>query len=147
MTIALTTITNAIAGLTISGVTIRDMHDIPNAVAEYPILYPEPVNFIADLSVTRMAQITAATSWNVEYTLTYTFMFAPLGSGRGMDLFSPMLTKAMVVVDAIIAAVAGVSGAVTCYLVGIATPGPMSDPSGNQFFGTQIRLRIMEMIN
>jgi hypothetical protein len=149
MTLALTTITNAIAGLTIAGVTIKDMDEIPNAVTDgmCPILYPEPVNFVTEMEITRMAQIVSATPWNVEYNLTYILLYAPAGSGRGLDLISPTLAKAFVIIDAIMAQVAGISGAVTMYFNGMSQPGPVSDPSGTQFFGCQFTVRVLEMIN
>ena len=150
MTLALTTITHSIAGLTVTGLKrILDLDELLNSVTEgsCPVLYPEPVNTVSDMTVTRMAQLIATTPWNVEYILTYTLLYAPIGSGRGMDLISPTLVLAMKVVDKILASPAAVSGAVTVYFESMTQPGPIADPSGNQFFGCQFGLRILEMMN
>ena len=80
MALSITTVTNSIAALSVTGVTIKDIDEIPASVDAYdcPILYPEPVDFVTNLTVTAAS---FQGKYDVEYDLTYTFLYAQIGEG------------------------------------------------------------------
>lgn len=145
MALALTTITNSIAALTVTGLTIYDIDEIPEAaLRDVPCMYPEPVEFLTNFEA-EMASFQGC-KWNVGYDMTYTLLYAPVGSGRGMELFSSTVALAFLVVDAV-TAIQSVTGAVTLKFVSISTPGPITDPAGNSYFGVRITFRALEFVN
>jgi len=148
MALALTTLTDSISGLTVSGLTILDIDQIPEAAErDVPCLYPEGIDFITNMVTERAAFGTGSTGkWNVEYDLNYTLLYAPAGSGRGMEQFSGMMAKAFAVVDAILA-IATITGAVTLTFNGISVGPIVSDPAGNQFWGARLTFHALEFVN
>jgi hypothetical protein len=148
MALALTTITSSIASLSVSGLTILALTAIPEAVErDVPVMYPEPVDFVTDF-VAELAAFNRGSTprWNVTYNLNYTLLYAKVGSGRGMELFSPTMALAFLAVDAILA-ITTLSGAVTLNFNGMSTPGPLTDPAGNSFFGVQMKFQVTEFVN
>lgn len=147
MTISTTTITNSIAALSITGVTIKDSDEIPEAVLERqcPILYPEPVNFIRNLVVDPMSFGTAGSGYfDVDYDMAYTFLYKPVGTSRALlSTYPDMLTLAMTIVDKIIISDV-VTGAVTLTFNGFENFGLALDPAGNSFIGTGMTFHVKE---
>ena len=149
MSLQISTITAAIAGLTVTGVTILDTDEIPFEVGlRQSVLFPEPVNFVTDFTVTRDSMgIASQARKTVTYTLNYTFAHSQVGTGRGLaDLYGDMVSTAYAIVDAIIA-LDTVSGA-----VGIDDPtinqfGVVVDPSGVSYHGCKIAVRVTEFVN
>lgn len=148
MALAFDTVTNSIAALSVSGLTIKDVDEIPtNWDGRNPVIYPDPVDFITDMTAVMAAFGTGSVSrWDVSYTLTYVLLYARIGSGRGMEKFAPAVQLAMDFVDAILINTV-LTGAVTVKFEGMSTPGPVTDPAGNSFFGVRVRLRVMEFVN
>lgn len=150
MALAFTTITNSIAAIDVLGVTIRDIDEIPEAVTPTmcPVLYPEPVGFISNFEYTRQSQGGGAVALaDVTYNLTYTFLYAPVGSGRGLfDVYDDMVAKVGLILDAFIIADAA-TGAVDLTPDTPLNLGPVSDPAGNVFHGCQFVLNITEFVN
>ena len=90
MAYALITIMDSIASLSIEGVNIRDIDELSEGVTarECPVLYPEPTNFVSDFELVRDSTGPGSTALqHATYDLTYTFLYAPVGAGRG--LFDP----------------------------------------------------------
>lgn len=150
MALAVMTIATSIAGLSVSGVTIKDLTGLPTAVdnRECPVLYPKPNGFVSGLSVVRESFGAAVTAHKtVEYTLTYAFLYRRVEAGRGLfDTFDDMVDKAFEVLDAIIANDV-VSGAIDITPIGIVNVGPVADPAGELFHGCELQLRVMEFVN
>ena len=150
MSLSAATIADSISKLSVSGVTIKDVDQIPNEVTQYdvPVMFPEPLNFITDFEVIRdsfgadsLAKKTAA------YTLNYTFCHSLVGSGRLLsDVYDDMVAKAELILDAIIAN-STITGAVDIEPLNISNFGVVLDPAGHSFHGCQIQVRVMEFIN
>lgn len=149
MSLSAVTIANSIAGITVSGVTMRDLDEIPQGALarDCPMVYPKPDGFLSGLSVNRDSFGAAAAKMTANYTLTYVFLHSPVGSGRGLfDIYEDMVTKGLSVIDAILAT-ATLAGAVDVQIGDMLDFGPVNDPAGNTFHGCLIALNCSEFIN
>lgn len=148
MALAVLTVTDSISKLTVTGVTLKDIDEIPTVVdgRMCPIIYPEPVDFVTNFDAQKATLGEGAGSqWDVNYDLKYTLCFSAIGSGRGMELFSGTISTAFAFMDAIMVCNPQ-AGAVLIRPGGIGTPGPVSDPSGNQFFGVSLTVHVLEFV-
>jgi hypothetical protein len=145
----LDTVTNSIAALTVTGVTIKDIHDIPeNAMETGPIMFPRPDGFVTDMTFTRESQGGGGTAlMNLGYTLTYVYCHAPIGSGPDglFSTYSGMITNIVLILEKIFAS-DNITGAVDMQLAGVSNIGPVQDPAGNAYHGVEITLRVLEFI-
>lgn len=148
MALALTTITDSISNLSVTGLTIYDIDQIPEAAErDVPCLYPEGVSFIENMTAELAAfGLGTSSKWNVEYDINYTLLYAPAGSGRGVENFAKMMTLAFQIVDAVLD-IATLTGAVTLKFGGISVGPIVSDPAGNQFWGARITFRALEFVD
>lgn len=147
MTLSIVTVADSISKLTVTGVTIRDINEIPesaNAI-DCPMVYPNPDGFVSNLNVERMAMASGtANVWDISYNLTYRFLHSEVGLGLGLfDVYDDMVDKVMDFADKILVSDA-VTGAEDLALEDITTFGPVSDPSGKMFHGCDIILKILE---
>ena len=146
MDTSITAVANSIAALSVSGVTMVDIHGIPpDCTRLTPICIPEPLGYVTNLSVTRdsFGSSTAAQK-TLEYDLNYTFLFAQIGSGRtGLDFYDDMVAKAEAVLDAVLDSDT-VTGAVDIYPNGALDFGPVPDPAGNQYLGCRLVFHVVE---
>ena len=150
MALSFTTVTNSIAALSVSGVTIKDIDEIPTSVLprDCPILYPEPDGFLSNIVYTRgtMAPGSVALS-EVTYNMTYAFLYAPVGSGRSLlDVYSDMVTKVGLIIDAIISSDEQ-AGLEDLQFEGAVQFGAVPDPAGAMFIGTRLTFAVMEFVN
>lgn len=147
MTLSAVTIADSISKLTVTGVKILDLDQIPEVANDFdcPMVYPNPDGFMSGFEVERMAMSSGTSAvWNVHYTLTYRFLHSPVGSGLGLfDVYDDMVDKVMDFVDKMLVSDA-VTGAVDLEVEDISSFGPVSDPSGQMFHGCDIMLRILE---
>lgn len=150
MALAFATITDSIAGITVEGVTIKDIDEIPESVAvrDCPIMYPEPDGFISGFKYTRDSTGSGSTALaTVNYNMTYAFLYTSVGSGRGLfDVYDDMLTKVGLIIDAIIIS-DGITGVVDLTIGDVSQFGAVPDPAGNMFIGTRLVFNIMEFVN
>ena len=150
MALALTTIANNIAALEVLGVTIRDIDEIPEAVTnrDCPILYPEPSGFISNFAMVRESTGPGTTALiTVTYDLTYTFLYAPVGSGRGLfDVYDDLVKKVGLIFDAIIANDT-LAGAIDFLPEEVLNIGATVDPVENVFHGCQFVFSVTEFVN
>ena len=137
MGLSITTVTNSIAALSVTGVTIKDIDEIPTRVDAYdcPILYPEPVDFVTNLSVTPMAYGSGGSGpFDVDYDLTYAFLYAQAGEGSELlSHYSGFVAKVCLILDRIIVS-DNITGCVELTWNGIATFGPIYDPTHTSTF-------------
>lgn len=147
MTLSVVTVADSISKLTVTGVTIKDLNEIPESASgmDCPMVYPNPDGFMSNFDVERMAMASGTSNvWNVSYTLTYRFLHSEVGLGLGLfDVYDDMVDKVMDFVDKMLVSDA-VTGAVDLEVQDISTFGPVSDPSGTMFHGCDIMLRILE---
>lgn len=150
MSLQTSSIISGIAGLSVSGVTIRDLDEIPEAVpaSDLPVLFPEPGNPMSNLVVTRDTMGAGLAKWTVTYNLTYTFCHHQPGEGYGLfDKYGDMVDKATAILDALIEADLNANGAVELTVDNVLNFGPVLDPAGNQYHGCQFVLHVTEFIN
>jgi len=146
ITSAFLTITNSIAALSITGVTIKDVDEIPQSAALIcPVLIPQPNGFVSDFSQERVSFGSNGTAkMDFNYNLNYVFLYAEAGSGVGtFDIYSGLMTK----LSAILVAFASndkIDGLVDLETSGIGDIGIIQDPAGNQYWGILISLRVLE---
>ena len=78
----LTTITNDIAGLSITGVTMKDYDEIVSSWKATPnVFYPNPENFITNFRIDYQSfQHGASAQVNFSYTLNYRFLGTQVGN-------------------------------------------------------------------
>jgi hypothetical protein len=147
MTISIVTIADSIASLSVTGVTIKDLNQIPDSVndGDCPMVIPNPDGFVSAFELERMAMSSGASNvWDVRYTLTYRFLHSEIGLGMGLlDKYPLMVDKVMDFVDKVLIS-DSVTGSVDLTLEDISSFGPVSDPSGKMFHGCDIMLRVLE---
>jgi hypothetical protein len=149
MALALGTICSSIAGLAVSGVTLKDIDAIPEKVEvrDCPIIFPKPDGFITDFNLVVDSFGSASAKKTVSYHLNYVLLQAPVGQGRGLfDLYEGFVTNVAAFLDALIANDA-ITGAVDMQPAAISSFGPTPDPSGGMFHGAVITLAVQEFVN
>ena len=146
VTSSFSTITNSIAALSISGVTIKDIDEIPQSASLLlPILFPRPNDFVTEFSQQFMSLgSNGAAKINFEYNLNYVFLYAEAGSGLGTyELYNGLITK----LSAILVAFASndaITGLVDLQTSTIGSIGIVEGPSGQQYWGLMLSLHVLE---
>jgi hypothetical protein len=147
MTLAITTVTNSIAALSIAGLTIKDIDEIPQGLLDRdcPILIPNPDNFITKFEA--KPDTLDKTKWTVSYELNYILLYAVVGSGRTtvMEKFSGMIDKAFAFIDAVAAALT-LSGAVD-WEPGVVDGFDIVTIGQNLFHSCHVSIEITELVN
>lgn len=141
--IKLTTLTNSIAALSVAGVTIYDIDEIPDQIdpREGMILSPHiDEGFISNLKVMRDsfgAFSDANTKRTIRYRLHYRFYYGQVGADRGPGvLFDDVLAGLVLILDAIVQN-QELSGMIDG-TPEIGSAVPITDPSGYQYYGRDI---------
>ena len=151
MGLEITAICNSIAGLSITGVTLKDLDEIPEGVdpADCPILYPEPDGLLSNIGVEPVSLSTGTSRQaNVTYNLRYTFLHSAVGEGAGLfDVFPDMIAKVVLILNAVLTN-DYITGLQDFQVVSIANFGPVTDPSASMtFHGTQFEFSVLELWN
>jgi len=147
--IKLSTIADSISGLVVTGVTMLDLDQIPEAVdPRRPTFYPWPDGWVSGLEVERNSTGSLGTAkMTVHYVLHYRFCYAPIGSGRGLnDVYPDMVAKAVLLLNKVLDNDI-FSGLVDFELAEALAFGVVEDPAGNKFYGCDLALRVMEFVN
>ena len=149
-TASFATVANSIAALSISGVHVFDIDNIPVDAKSYlPALFPAPDGFITGIQFTRLTPGTNGTAkMDLSYTLTYRFLHSIVGSGAGLiATYADAIEKLSRIVIAILSNDAP-AGVVNMELESISNIGPMTDPAGQiQYIGAEIALKCLEYAN
>lgn len=146
ITSTIATVADSISNLSISGVTIKDIDQIPDSARMLtPLLIPQPNNFITDLQVSfETFGSNGSAKINTTYTLNYVFLFCEVGSGLGsFAAFSGLIGKLQDILVAINSNDA-ITGAVDMKIGSIGNIGVITDPAGNEFWGLEFSLRVLE---
>jgi len=147
MTLAITTVTDSIAALTVTGLTIKDVDQIPQGLLgrECPVLIPNPDNFVTGFKVE--PDTLDKTKWTVTYTLNYLLIYAAVGSGRTttMEKFSGMVSMGFAFIDAVAAALT-LSGSVD-WEPGTVDNFDIVTIGENNFHSCHVSIGITEFIN
>ena len=147
MALSITTVTNSIAALSVTGVTIKDIDEIPTRVDAYdcPILYPEPIDFVTNLTVTPAAFGTGGSGpFDVEYDLTYTFLYNQVGADTELlSHYSGFVAAVCLILDKILVS-DNITGCVELTWNGTTSFVAVSDPAGNIFHGCKLIFHVLE---
>ena len=150
MALHISEILDAIAALTVTGLTILDADQIPVEMTQRdcPVLFPRPDEFITDFTSERQSFGPAsAAARDVTYTLNFILAYAPVGTGRGIfEPYKNMLVLAYKVIDAIHAD-DDLSDYGLDVTARIGNVGLVSSPGGAQYHGCVISFDILELVN
>lgn len=143
----ISTIVSAISDLSVSGLTICDVDEIPAAVdIRTPTMFPL-ARFVTDLSVARDSFGADMAKMTISYSLNYRVCYAPVGSNRGgLEHVGGMIVLFGSLLDALLGVV-NFSGSVDFELPGAVNFGIVTDPAGNSFWGFDLAIRVSEFIN
>lgn len=147
----LQSITNAIAAISVSGVTVKDSDEIIASWVGTPnILYPNPNDdgFITNFRIQYDSIMQGADApMTIGYTLNYRFLGTQIGDLATFPAeYANIVAKVAVIVNALIAVPAPYSGRVELRIGGVAV-GAKADPVGNMYHGADFALNITEMQN
>jgi len=144
-TVNIATIATSIAAYDVTGVDIKDIDKIPEAVTDRqcPIMFPDPDNFVTGFELSRESYGTDSTAKkDVKYTMNYLFLYCPVGATRTLAAAEDKLyTKAAAILDAF-ADDSNPSGAIDAVPV-LGNAGVLQGPNGDNFFGCRIAINIL----
>jgi len=150
MPLAAGTIATAIAALTISGVVVKNITEIPDAVdlRNGPQLLPGPTWISGGIGSSEDSEGPATFGpgmWVFQRVFNYRYFHAAVGVGRGLqDHYSAMTTN----LDAIFTAFVTLDVAnVDVMELSNSEFGAVLDPANNQFYGFDIAVALKERIN
>lgn len=146
--VQLDTVANSIAALEIDGINIVDIDNIPeSAMMQTPLLLPQPNGFVSDIAPEfRTYGSGGVAKIDLQYTLNYLYLHAPTGSGIStFDAYKGLLENIILIFESIFASDV-VSGAIDLQLSTMSDIGTVQDPSGNDYWGIQFSLRILEHV-
>lgn len=149
MPLAIATITDSIAALTISGVTVKDKDELREGWTAYdcPLLVPLPNGFVSAVNIQPVSFGSGSgRQLNVTYSLTYRYFHAPIGRGDITQTWSEMVDKVFSIFDAI-AANDKLNGLIDLQLASVSEFGVVVDGANNQYHGCDITLRVLEFVN
>lgn len=151
MALQIGTVAASIAALSITGVDILDIIEIPTEAKkrDTPYIVPKPDGFISGFLPERKSfGPGTVAAFDVTYTLTYRLLHSKIGTGRSglFDTYSAVVSKAGLFLDAIIANDT-ISGAVDISPNSITNFGPVADPVGNMYHGCDIGIQVTEFVN
>jgi hypothetical protein len=139
-----------IAAISVTGVTVKDIDEIPEVVStrDVPILYPQVDQFTSGGNDEGPSTFGAAGAryWEHTQTMRYLYLHAIAGSGRGInDHVAPLLVNRDALVEQVMELdIAGVD------ILGVTVSafGVFTDPSESQrFIGFTLDIRAREKVN
>lgn len=146
VTSQIATIASSISGLSISGVTIASLTTIPeSATMLVPLLLPDPANYISGYTYKRDSYGSGSSGAKTStYNINYVFLHSPVGSGLGAYApFASLYGMVETILEAIFSNDTLV-GLVDLTLQDVSGVGVVTDPSGVEFWGLRITLRVEE---
>lgn len=148
MALQIAAVANSIAALSVSGVTLKDVDEIPASVDKRAsTILPLP-DYVTNFAVERDSFGGGGALRTVSYTLNYRFCYKPVGQGRQktIEYYDGMIDKVALFFDAVMA-IDTLTGAVDIAPDGITNMGLVNDPSDNEFIGCDLAVRITEFVN
>ena len=142
-TFDVTTVTNAIESLSISGVSVKDVDTITQSLGlGFAVLMPRPDDFITDVSI-EPAELSKQ-NLDVRYTLHYQYYHCAVGNNLFGD-FQPLIAKIALIIKAFCND-ATLSGSIDGGMPTIDRVGPVQDAAGNQYHGAEFSLPILQFL-
>ena len=147
---AIATITNSIAAVSVSGLTIKDIDEIPQSAnnRDCPLLVPDPDNFVTGFNANPDTFGAGSNrKWTVGYTLNYLLLYAVVGSGRTtvLEKYSGMVSMAFAFYDALFA-VSDLTGSVD-FEPGSVNRFDIVTLAGASFHSCGVSLNVKEFVN
>lgn len=146
MTLAITTVSTAIAALTVAGVKICDLDNIPpSGMRQTPILFPDPANPISNMECIPQSYGGGSSRlMDVDYDLNYVFIFCEMGAGRtGLDYLEDCMLKVQAIYDEILE-IDTFAGGVDILPTGNIQLITMTDPAGKNYLGCAMTFHVKE---
>jgi hypothetical protein len=147
ISVSLATVADSISKLSISGVNVKDINEIPEDASKVtPVLYPKPNGFVSAIKFSRATMGGGGTAkMDLEYTLTYRYLHAPVGGSLGLfSTYQGLITNLCAIVVSIMGN-DNITGVVDMQLESVSDIGPLSDPAGSTMYhGVDISLRVLE---
>lgn len=140
------TVADSISKLSISGVTIKDINEIPeSAQLLCPLIVPRPNEFVTNIKAEKQSfGANGGALLNFSYSLNYAFLYTEIGGG--INAYAPyegLLQKLELILETILGNDT-LTGLVDMELESIGDIGSITDPAGNQFWGCHFSLRCLE---
>ena len=149
MAIQIATVANSIQALTVAGLTIFDVDNIPAAVdvREKAALVPLP-DYIPDMNISRDSYGSAEAKMTLTYTLHYRLFYKLAGAGRApaVEYYDGMIDMIAAIWDAVLA-INTITGALTVDPAGVVGIGVVLDAAGNSFLGCDLSFAVSEFVN
>jgi hypothetical protein len=148
MALAIATVANSIAALSVSGVTIKDVDEIPSEVdTRSSMIIPLP-NYATDWTFSRDSFGAGSALQTVSYTLNYRLCYKLAGTGRVVTIehYDGIIDKAALFLDAVMA-IDTLTGAVDIVPYGITNMGIVNDPAEIEWLGCDLAVRVTEFVN
>ena len=146
-TFDLTTVTNSIAALSITGVIVKDSDEITDSLgmSGTALLVPRPDNFLTGLSIVRGEL--SGQKLTVRYTLNYQYFLSVIGGGLGgiFSVYQGMLTNIAKIIVAF-SNDATLTGALDNGYPGFGRLGPIQDAAGNNYHGCEVSIPITQFL-
>lgn len=146
MTLAISTVCTSIAALTVAGVTIKDLGDVPPSGERItPILFPDPARPLSNYAAERMSFGGGSSHLaDADYDLNYIFLFAKIGAGRtGLDYLEACVEKVQLIIDAVME-IDTITGAVDVWPSSVGDVIVITDPAGNNYIGCNLSFHVKE---
>jgi hypothetical protein len=146
VTCSVNTVATAISGLTVSGVTIKDITAIPDSAKMFcPVIIPQPNDYMSGTKMTFETFGSMGTAkMNMEYDLNYVYLHCEAGSGiNAFAPFSDLMTK-LASILVVIMSNDKVNGLVDLQLQNVGNIGIINDPAGNSYWGVLLSFHVLE---
>jgi hypothetical protein len=142
-TVDFSTVAHSIKSLSITDVTILDIHEIPSNIGlDFHVLAPIPNGYVSDVDLAY--DDLAQQNCRLYYSLNYRYYHCTIGA----DLFDDYagLITAMQNIFLAFASDTTLSGAMNNTAPVISNLGPVTDPMGNSYHGFDISIHIMQFL-
>jgi len=149
VTLQISTVTESIAALDISGINVLDIDSIPDSANLIcPVFMPQPNDFITAIApVFQTLGSNALTpAIDLSYTLNYVFLECEAGSGIGAFDVYPNLIAHVTEILRVILSNDTITGAVDIKPLTIGDLGVLEDAAGNSYWGSLLSFRVLEFV-
>jgi len=147
MALQIKAISDAIAGLTVTGLTFYPLAQLNRWELTGPTFFPDPQDYVTNFvyAVDSFGSSASAKA-HVEYDLTWTFAYAKVGKDYGMwAIYDPMVTLFGQMMDVLL--VTDVAGALNGIPPRISAFGPIMIPNSVLWHGCKVTFHIFEFVN
>ena len=149
MSLQIAAVANAIEAMSIAGLTIKDLDNIPTEVQRRGAYMIPMIDNPSDMAFSPEAFWSAGLRfYEVKYSLNYRLLFEPIGTGRIKTFESVAGNVAMIgaILDKLLDTNPTISG-VEELLPQSVSAGVVDAPDGAKWWGADISIRITEYVN